>query len=171
MRARVIEFSAAQADRTRAPLVSAAIWTPAGVRIYTSVGMTDQEIWILAAGLFDGSWTLGGSQLLGAQFLPVIAREARVLSFGTVSEEAAVAATLGMSVGSLNYQGDATLTCRNDDDHFGKALAKDTFLSAKLNYVIGWRGLRRDLTMRRFQGTIRSITLSREQCVLQAQSA
>lgn len=171
MRARTIEFAAAQADRTRAPLISAVIWTPAGVRIYTSVGMTDQEIWIQAAGLFDGSWTLGGSQLLGAQLLPMIAREARVLSFGALQEEAGVAVTLGMSVGSVNYQGDVTLTCRNDDDHFGKALAADTFLSAKVHYALGWRGLRRDLTMRRFQGTIQRITVTREQCVLLAKSA
>jgi hypothetical protein len=59
---------------------------------------------------------------------------------------------------------------QNDDDHFGVLLANETLLSARMNVAIGYRALRRDKFMARFQGMIVAHTLTRDDLSIVAEA-
>ena len=171
MRPRTLEFLQAQADPGRAPLAVVSIWTAYGCRVYSSVGLTDAELWTELANRLDGSWIFDGSRTFGAQLLPVIAREARVLSFGILREEAGVLPVVGLQGDRVRTVTVGEIRLRNDDDHFGKLLAQETLVSSRLTYAIGYRDLRRDAWLTRFQGIIQGHELTREECLVRAEAA
>lgn len=171
MRPRTLDFATAQTDAARAPLVVVTVTTPSGVRVYCSIGMTDTEVWSESAAKADGTIIADGGTLAGAQFLPVISIEPRILSYGAMRDTGSILPTIALRGRRTREAGNVEVTLRNDDDHFGKALAQDVFLSAKLAIAVGFRGMRRDQFITRFQGVIQEHVLTREQLTLRAETA
>ena len=171
MRPRSIEFVTAQVNALAADLAIVTIWTLQGARVYAKVGLTDSEIWISALGRGDGTIKGDGTFQGGAQYLPVISREARLLSASPIQVEMGTLALGGVNISGTRRTPAVELHLRNDDDHFGKALASDVFLSAKVNITLGFRGMRRDKVMTLFQGIIQSHQVTREELVLSVEAA
>jgi hypothetical protein len=170
MRARHPEFVQALAAGRRAPLVLVVVWTAQGARIYTRAHVPDAELWTEASYRVDGTRTWDGSWTLGAGFLPVIGREARLLELTPLREEVGPLPIIGAAGDRVRRVAGVEVSLRNDDDHFGKLLAGDSFLSARLTVVVGVEGLRRDRFVPRFQGVVHSQRLA-ERCTLWAEAA
>jgi hypothetical protein len=171
MRAREIEFVSAQADAGRATLAVVTVTTPAGVRIYCSVGVTDTEIWSESGAKADGAILADGTTQAGVQIYPVISAEPRVVQYGTVRDSGSILPTISLRGRRSREVGNMQVTLRNDDDHFGLVLAQDVLLSAKLSVAVGYRGLRRDKFITRFEGVIQEHILTRDQLILRAETA
>lgn len=171
MRPRTLDFATAQGDGLRAPLVVATVTTPAGVRVYCASGMTDLEVWSEPTARADGTIQADGGTIAGAQSLPVISVEARVINYGAMRDTGSILPTIALRGRRSREAGNVEVTLRNDDDHFGKVLAQDVFVSSKLAIAVGFRGLRRDQFITRFQGVIQEQLLTRETFVLRAETA
>jgi hypothetical protein len=171
MRSRSVAFAEYQRDPQRAALVVCVIWTAAGARAYSAVGLTDTELWTGPGTLADGGALADGSMYAGADLFPTLAREPRVLRYGVIREDGSFLPPLGPSDLRGRRISGVEVALRNDDDHFGRALAFETFLSARLNLTLGFRGLRRDQFVERFQGIIESHDLTRETFTVRAEAA
>jgi hypothetical protein len=171
MRTRTPEFTAALAARQTAPLVLIVCWTGQGVRVYSHAHVTEAELWTEASLRADGSVVADGAQAAGAQLLPLISREARLLALSPIREDVGSLPIIGSAGTRVRQLARVELTLRNDDDYFGRLLATETLLSARVNIILGFHGLRRDRWMPRFQGVIESHVLDRGQCVLRVEAA
>lgn len=171
MRPRTIEFTVAQANPLWAPLVVINLTTPAGVRVYCATGVTDDELWAARDNLLDGSWTFDGSRKFGAQLMPVISVEPRVISYGVIRDTGSILPTIAVRGQRAREVGSMEITLDNADDHFGKVLAQDTLLSAELQVALGYRGVRRDRWLTRFRGVVQELRLTRDMLSLRAETA
>lgn len=171
MRPRDILFVQAQTDPLRAPLAVVTIWTAAGARIFCSGSMTDAEISAVGGVIADGSTLADGSLLAGGQLFPVIAIEARVISYGVARDTGSILPTISLRGRRTREPGNMQIALRNDDDYFGRLLAQETLLSAKMDLTIGYRGLLRSKFLTRFQGVIQENILTREQLMLRGETA
>jgi hypothetical protein len=172
VRPREWAFVQAQDDGLRAPLVIVTLETPAGIRIFTSSGLTDSELSAGSGGnKLDGTWKFDGSHTFGSDITPLIGAEPRVLSHGQMRDTGSILPTVALRGRRGREAGSVEVTLRNDDDYFGKLLAQDTVLSASLSVAVGYRGIPRDKFITRFEGTIQEHVLTREQLTLRAESA
>lgn len=165
MRFRPYGFHHAQANSQVAPLVVVRVATQEGERVYCSVGMTDAEIWNVPPVTGD---------------LVVISIEPRVLSYGAMRETGSILPTIALRGKRSREVGSVEVALRNDDDHFGRLLARsgaatvgqaNLFLAQQITIAIGFRGLSPQEFMLRFRGVIQEQLLTREQFTLRAETA
>jgi hypothetical protein len=154
MRERTLAFMGKQSDTLAAPMAEAVVWTQQGAYVFTSVGLHESEVWVPDA----------------TPAVPVLAREARLLSVGAIAQDAGVLPLGGLSTSGIRTASSADVTLRNDDDYFGKLLATVTFLSSRVHVVLGYRGMDQAEDMGLFQGLVQSHTLRRESLTLHLQA-
>jgi hypothetical protein len=172
VRPRDAAFVLAQTDGLRAPLVLVTLTTPAGIRVFTSGGLSDAELAVsVGSNKLDGTWALDGTHTFGSEITPLIGSEIRVLQFGQMRDTGSILPTINIRGRRGREAGNAEVVLRNDDDYFGKLLAVDTILSAGIEVTVGYRGIPRDKFISRFKGVVQEHVLTREQFTLRAESA
>lgn len=171
MRPRSLAFAVAQADPRRAALIVVSITTASGVRVFCASGMTDDELWSELGAMADGTYQADGEIKAGAQLLPVIAIQPIILSYGAMRDYGSILPTVALRGRRAREVGNVEITLRNDEDQCGRMLADDALLGGTLALATGFRGLRRDEFVTRFDGVIQELILTKEQLMIRAETA
>lgn len=108
--------------------------------------------------IFDGSWILDGSVLLGS-VTGIIEKSARVISFGSFSRS--LQSVTGDVLGA--YQSKIlqhmSIELDNSDRYFSQLIASEPFIGRPLTYYVGFEGLPHSEHLELFSGMITEMSV------------
>ena len=142
------------------------IINPAGLRIFSDDLPPANILIQTELTIYNGTITYNGDKLYGEGYEDILDFSGRIIDWGELQET--LLPDADDLISSLQSQEISTLSVElnNADKYFSKLLGKETFISATVELLIGFRTIARNEFMEQFTGKVQKMFLTDEKITL-----